>query len=300
MTDSDHQRDPFAGRGEASAARLALYCAIAISLMVADHHGRYLDQVRRAAGATMWPIYQLIHWPLATAEQVGETFGDRMALTARNSELEQRWLEARGQLSRMDALEAENARLRALLDSSPQLGSRVVVAELVTIDLEPFAQRVVLNRGASDGVYVGQPVADAEGIFGQVESVTEVNAFVRLITDPSHAIPVAVNRTGFRTIAYGTGQTDQLVLRDVPRSADLRPGDLLVSSGLGGRFPTGFPVGTVAAITQEPGAAFLSVEVRPSAAIDRSRELLLVWPQPEGPAAEAAATETPMPDTDEP
>ncbi len=271
----------FSGSGSGSgsgALRLAIYAMAAVALMVADHHGHYLDATKDKLALIGYPILRLVDLPIEAGRWLSETFSEREALSERNRELERRWLLDQARLNRLPALEAENRRLRGLLESSPKLGDRVLVAELLDVDLDPFSHRVVLNKGSIDGVYRGQPVADANGIVGQIESVTPLSAFAILISDPNHAVPVAINRTGLRTIAYGTGRLDRLVLRDLTASADVAKDDLVVASGLGGRFPNGFPVGRVIEISASPGEAFLTVTVAPSAALDRSREVLLVWP----------------------
>lgn len=285
-------------RGESTAARLVVFCVVSVLLMVADHQGGYLDGARVKLGMAAYPFYQLIDWPASAGADLVEAVGERRALLAENATLRERWLLAQARLNKLDALRAENQRLRALLDSSTELGERVVVGELIGIDLDPFVHRVVLNRGARDGLYEGQPVADAGGMLGQVERVSELTAFVRLITDPSHAIPVTVNRTGLRTIAYGTGQTDRLLLQDVPPSADVRRNDLLVTSGLGARFPAGFPVARVTRVDRDPGNAFLRVIARPTAAIDRTREVLLVWPDGVAPEAVQGGEADPAEESD--
>lgn len=267
----------FSGSGS-GALRLAVYAMVAVALMVADHHGHYLDQAKDKLALVAYPILRLVDLPVRAGRWLGETFSDREALSHRNRELERRWLLDQARLNRLPALEAENRRLRELLESSPKLGDRVLVAELLDVDLDPYSHRVVLNKGSVDGVYRGQAVADANGIVGQIESVSALSAFAMLISDPNHAVPVALNRSGLRTIAYGTGQIDRLVLKDLTASADVNPGDLVVASGLGGRFPSGFPVGRVVDIQANPGDPFLTVIVAPSAALNRSREVLLVWP----------------------
>jgi rod shape-determining protein MreC len=267
----------YAGTSQ-GAARLVFYLLAAVLLMALDHRGHYLDSLRSRLAVAVYPLVQSVELPARAARWLGQTFSDRTELNARNTELERRWLMAQAELNRMASLESENQRLRQLLETSPRLSERVLIAELLSVDLDPFSHRVALNKGRIDGVYQGQPLADAGGVIGQIESVTEFTAFAMLISDPSHAIPVAVNRTGLRTIVYGTGQTDELVLRDVSVSADIRAGDLLVTSGLGGRFPAGYPVAMVTEVLRNPGNAFLTVSARPTAALDRSREVLLVWP----------------------
>jgi rod shape-determining protein MreC len=205
-------------------------------------------------------------------------------------------------LQKFEALEAENMRLRALLDSSFKVGDRVQIAELVAVEQDPFRQLVLINRGSSSGLFSGQPVVDAQAVVGQVDQVNPFSATVILISDASHALPVQVNRNGLRTIALGTGLINQLELPHLPNNADIRPGDHLSTSGLGGRFPPGYPVAEVTEVRQEPGQPFATVIARTIAHLDRIREVLLVWtlnpetsleqsPQP-APADTAGAEDT--------
>jgi rod shape-determining protein MreC len=176
-------------------------------------------------------------------------------------------------------LESENERLRSLLASSFKLHDRVIIAELLAVDLQPFRHTVVINKGQREGAYDGQPIVDANGIMGQIVHTGPFSSTVLLITDPTHAIPVQVNRNGLRAIAVGTGQSHTLQLEYLPNNADIEKGDLIVSSGLGSRFPAGYPVGTVTEIKLDPAEPFAKVMVVPSARMEQSREVLLVWPE---------------------
>ncbi len=184
-------------------------------------------------------------------------------------------LELRSQ--RLAALETENIELRELLSASEQVDDRVLVASVVAVDPDPFSQQIVVNKGGEDGVFIGQPVLDAYGLLGQVIDVMPFSARVLMIADPNHAIPVQVNRNGVRAIAVGTGSLTELELIYVPATADIIPGDLLVSSGLGERYPRGYPVATVTAVENISGQSFAKVLAEPSAQLDRSRHLLLVF-----------------------
>jgi rod shape-determining protein MreC len=181
-------------------------------------------------------------------------------------------------LQRFAVLEAENRRLRELLASSLRHEQKVLVAELLAVELQPFRRQIVIDKGRRQGAYSGQPIADARGIMGQITHVGPFSSTVLLITDPSHALPVEVNRNGVRAIAIGTGDSNMLRLEHVPTNADIREGDLLVSSGLDGRFPPGYPVGLVSEVVLETGEAFARVLVRPAARLERSREVLMIWP----------------------
>jgi rod shape-determining protein MreC len=199
---------------------------------------------------------------------------------------------------RFESLEQENQRLRAARESTARVVERTLIAEIVRVDLDPFRQRVLVNKGTRDGVFRGQAALDANGIFGQVTRAGPVSAEIILITDPEHAIPVQVNRTGARTIALGTGRSGLLTLPYLPQNSDVVAGDLLVSSGLGGVYPPGYPVGRVTDVLRDPGQPLLAVEAVPLAALDRDPEVLLAWfdstvvePEPE------AEPDTPAPAT---
>ncbi len=185
-------------------------------------------------------------------------------------------------MAKMAALTAENARLRQLLNSAAYVEDRVVIAELTGVAPDPVRHRVVIDKGASAGVRVGQAVIDAHGLVGQVVEVSRFFSRVLLITDQTHAVPVQVNRNGVRAIAEGGGRIDQLELANVAATTDIRVGDLLVTSGLGGRFPAGYPVAQVHEVVEDPGEPFLTVRARPTARLDQSRHLLLIFNESDG------------------
>lgn len=275
------------------AAKAVFFVALSIATMMLDHERRHLDAVRAALAVAVYPLRAAVDAPFAVAHWLGTTLASREALIEENQALLAERMHLRVRLQRMAALEAENVRLRALMQSARMLEHRVLVAEILQVDLDPFRHRVVIDKGARDGVHLGQPVLDAGGIMGQVTAVDSLGAEVILITDPSHAIPVEVVRNSVRTIAIGTGELDRLELPYLPNSADIEPGDMLVSSGLGGRFPRGYPVGTVVTVAREPTRAFAHITARPAAALDRSREVLLAWTTEEAAAPADAGSVSP-------
>ncbi|HEY6941591.1 rod shape-determining protein MreC [Dokdonella sp.] len=273
--------------GAVSTLRLIVYLACAIGLMVSDHRGNYLESLRRAGGLLIEPVYRLAALPanLVRATRTAVVTQDQLA--SENRVLREQLLFAQARLNRLDALVAQNARLKALLDAQENLGLSVQFARLVDVDLDPYRHRIVLDVGASQGIEVGQPVIDAQGVMGQIVEVLPNSSIAMLITDATHAIPVVVERTGLRTIAYGSGAIDELQLPTIPISADIKVGDRLLTSGLGGRFPAGFPVGEVRQVGQDQSGMFIAAVARPAAALDRSSEVLLLHdqPQPYGPPA---------------
>ncbi|HEY0180621.1 MAG TPA: rod shape-determining protein MreC [Dokdonella sp.] len=271
--------------GTASTLRLIVYLALAVALMVLDHRGSYLERLRRFGGALVEPVYRLAAFPAEVARATRTAVVTQDRLASENRELREALLLAQARLNRLDTLVAQNARLKALLDAQKNLGLAVQFARLVDVDLDPFRHRIVLDVGANQGVTVGQPVIDAHGVMGQTVEVLANTSVAMLITDPTHAIPVVVERSGVRTIAYGSGAIDRLELPNIPLSADVKVGDKLLTSGLGGRFPAGFPVGEIRSIGNDANGLFASAAARPAAALDRSGEVLLLHdqPQPYGP-----------------
>lgn len=269
--------------------RLILLMLLAVALMVLDQRGNYLDQARRLLTAGVYPLVAAVDAPFTALANLQENLAFRRELLARNRELDEALLLQSARLQRLSALEAENARLRALLDSTATLPDRVLIAGLLQVDMDPLRHRVVLNKGGRDGVYVGQALIDADGVIGQVTREHILTSEALLITDPDHAVPVEVVRNGLRTIAMGTGELDRLSLPFLTRNADIEPGDLLVTSGLGGSFPAGYPVGVVRRVDDSSGDAFREVDAEPAARLDRVREVLLVFDVKSGSEAEPGA-----------
>jgi rod shape-determining protein MreC len=270
---------------------------LSVTLMAVDHRYKQLESVRAGLAVITYPLYLLADLPNTASNWLGSVFATRTHLQQDNARLHDENLELRAQLQKYETLEAENRRLRNLLGSSIKVGDRVLIAELSSVELDPYKQQIVINKGRTSGVYEGQAVVDAQGIMGQVTHTTPFNATVLLITDNRHALPIQVLRSGLRSIAVGSGLIDELDLPYLPNDADIKVGDLLVTSGLGGRFPPGYPVAEVTAVQRLPEQPFAQVAARPLAHLDRSREVLLVWPVPEvkvggatpSPAATAGA-----------
>lgn len=246
--------------------------------MTVDHRHQHLTDVRAAMGVVVYPLQALASLPRSSSAWLSESISSRRDLQEENASYKAQLLVLQTELQRLEIVQAENTRLRELLDSTVKLGKRILIAEILSVDMEPFSQQIVINRGSLKDVYEGQPLLDAKGIVGQVVSVNPLTSYAMLISDPSHAIPVVDNRSGLRAIALGTGTSNQLELPYIPSNADIKPGDLLVSSGIGGRFPRDYPVATVVSVELNPGKPFARVIAEPTARLDRSREVLLIWP----------------------
>lgn len=281
VTASPGSGSRFSGPGGPT-ARLMLYGLMAVVLMAMDQRGHYVPKIRAAAEYLAEPVYHVIEWPVRAAGNLFTQFSSRRSLRHENDRLKDLLLSQGGALQRLDALTAENKRLRSLFEGAQGQEFEYRFAELLQVDLDPFSHKILIDRGFLDGVNRGQAVIDGEGVMGQVEEVHPHFSRVRLISDPNHALPVQINRTGLRTIAFGSGETGNLSLSSVPRQADVRKGDLIVTSGMGDRFPGGYPVARVTTIDREEGKTFAQVEASPLAALGRGREvLLIVTPPPE-------------------
>jgi len=273
----DQEHRPLLLEGPSLGLRLAILAAAALALMVADHRQQYLGVVRGWLSVAAYPVLWAVDAPSSAWRFASETLTTRGSLKEENSRLSAANRELRLRLLRLDALEQENRRLREARASSARVAERSLVAEILRVDLDPFRQRVLVDKGSRDGVFAGQAALDGNGVFGQVTRVGPVSAEIIVISDPDHAIPVQINRTGVRTIAVGQGQTGSLLLPYLPRNADVVEGDLLVSSGLGGVFPPGYPVARVSEVKQDPAEPLLAVSATPLAQLDRDPEVLLVW-----------------------
>ncbi|WPL19926.1 Rod shape-determining protein MreC [Thiorhodovibrio winogradskyi] len=271
---------PLFNRGPSAAVRMVIAVAFAFALIIADLHYRQLDSLRSGLAVTVYPLHFLAALPARIAQNLETQVASKTRLHAENDRLHRENLMLRARLQRFASLESENERLRNLLGSAFKVGERVLIAELLQVDLDPYRQQVLVDKGALSGVFVGQPVLDANAVMGQVVRTNPLTSTVLLITDARHSLPVKVNRNGLRSIAIGSGLVDQLNLLHVPKKADVRVGDLLVTSGLGGTYPPGYPVARITEVRIEAGQRFATVIAEPTARLDRSHEVLLVWSLP--------------------
>ncbi|MBS0043020.1 rod shape-determining protein MreC [Shewanella sp. M16] len=269
---------PIFVRGISNQFRLTLAIILSVALLVANHR---LDPVRQSLSSFFSPLQYLASVPGVALDWSSESFATRNMLALQNKELLRQQLLMSERLQRFEHLRQENERLRALLGSPAYLDSRKMVAEVLEVASDPFHHYAVLNHGSRSGVFVGQPVVDAQGVVGQVVQVSEMTSRVLLLSDVSHGLPVRITRNDVRLVANGTGELDEIELRHVAKSTDIRVGDLLVTSGLGNRFPEGYPVARVMEVLTEDGQSYARVTAQPLAALDRIRYLLLIWPSPD-------------------
>ncbi|UUA74922.1 MULTISPECIES: rod shape-determining protein MreC [unclassified Cellvibrio] len=268
---------PLFNRDSSAAGRAFLFIVIMMVLVVVGLYTDRLEPLREKLAQLVTPFYQLTDVPSRVNDWRKDTFVSQIDLKLENEALKTELLIHQRKLQQLASLAAENVRLRQLLNASETLQDTVLITELIGVSPNPLSHKVIINRGSKDGAFKGQPVLDAFGLMGQVTEVAEHSSTVLLISDSTHAIPVQVNRNGVRAIAEGTGDLNSLSLRHVSANTDIRAGDLLVSSGLGDRFPVGYPVAEVLDVVRDPGKAFLTVVAKPMARLDRSRHLLLVF-----------------------
>lgn len=247
-----------------------------MALLIADYRFRQMDAVRSVLSTAVAPIQIVVDVPSQMWRWANRMSADYEQLHDENRELKSQALIYQRELQKMAALAAENIRLRELLNGAAQIDETVMVAEVIGVDPDPFTHELIINKGFLEGVVVGQPLLDASGVMGQVTTVNRYTSRVLLISDARHAIPIQVNRNGVRAVAAGRGSFEELELLHLPDTADIKEGDLLISSGLGERFPFGYPVAVVEKVKHDPGEPFAEVTAKPSAHLARSRQVILV------------------------
>ncbi len=262
---------------------------LSVLLLLVDVNTQWLRPVRSSAGMVLTPMYWLGDLPVRWFDNLQQILASRLEIIEENERLRAENLLTKRRLQKMALLIEQNIRFRELLNSSEQLEEQVLVAELLGVDPSVQNHRLLINKGSQDGVYVGQPVLDALGVMGQVVEVMPFSSRIVLITDQSHSIPVQVTRNGLRTIASGTGNLMVMELRHIANQADIKEGDLLITSGMGQKFPAGYPVAVVSKVERRSGQPFASIEALPAAALSRSRYFLLVFTQPQAAAQRAGA-----------
>jgi len=251
--------------------------ALSIVFMTLDHRANYLETIRGGLSVVLYPLQFMVDAPMRASSWAGDTLTSRSELLQELEDLRARQLIYKAELQKLIAVETENHRLRELLQSSQRVAQKVLIAEILAADLDPFSRQVVLNKGSDHGVFRGQPILDSDGAMGQVIHVGPISSTAMLLTDANSAIPVQVLRNGLRSIAVGSADQNSLDLPYLANNADVEIGDLLVTSGLGGRFPSGYPVGRVTAVEKDMRLSYAKVVASPTARVDRVREVLLIF-----------------------
>ena len=267
------------GGATPATVRVIVLIALSVSMMLIDHRSQQLEKLRNILQTVVYPIMFVSTIPREIFRGLTGSMEKSENMQSDNESLRQENLLLRSRLEKLHSLEADNRRLKRLLGQSEQIAERVLLAELVEVSLEPYTQKISLNKGSRDGVYVGQPVINGDGVIGQVVHTSQFQSTVTLLTDPSSAVPVMVMRNGLRGVLFGTGVRNRLAMPYLTADADILIGDLLISSGMGGRFPTGYPVATVTDVKQQPSDEFLTINTLPVTQLDHGREVLLIWPE---------------------
>lgn len=283
---------PLQGRDGAAGFRFTVYAALAVVIMYLDQRQHYLERLRYVLQAAAYPVQLAVNSPPAAWSSIRRSFEGRDQLQAENASLKARQRDLELRSMRYEDLARENAELRGLRAALPPVADRWLPAEIVNVQLSSLRQRLLIDRGAVNGVFKGQAVLDDRGLIGQTTNVGPWSAEVILITDPEHGTPVRIERTGLRTIAVGAGDATSLALPYLPANADIKQGDLLVTSGLGGVFPHGYPVARVTEVHREAVQPLAQVRAAPLAHIGTDSEVMLVWFRPDHPAAPAPQTAT--------
>src|SRR5580658_1386018 len=289
---------PLYGRGPSAGLRCTGYAALSIALMYYDQHGHLAQRLRFALDAIAYPVQVAVSSPGAGWRFLTQNFESRDELRVENQQLKARVTDLELRVIREAALEQENNELRALRQSLPPFIEHWQLAEVISVETNPLRQRIVINKGTRDGVVASQAVIDGNGVLGQVARVGPWSAEVILVTDPEHAIPVEVTRNSLRSIAVGSGNTGELLLPYLAVNSDVKSGDLLVSSGLGGVFPAGLPVAKITGVRREANQLLAQVRAQPVATVDTDREVILLDFEPSHPAA--PASNPPIPAEPEP
>lgn len=261
--------------------RFLLLLSMSIALMVVDHRSDWFVPVRTFSSVFNLPFQMLINLPRTTGKFIKRYYPDD-SLPRKYAALVEKQLILEIRLQRYTALQFENERLSKLLSAQRKSEAPGLLAEIIEIGLQPFTHQVAINRGVEAGVYLGQPVLTPQGILGQVSEVGVLHSVVTLLTDPSHAIPVQVQRNGLRTIVHGTGASGQINVPFLSSNADIRNSDILVTSGVGERFPAGFKVAQVHEIIVDANADFLNIQANMFANVEFTKEVLLLWHQQVG------------------
>jgi len=257
--------------------RAIILTALSVALMIADHRWNHLETLRHALSNIIYPLKYTINIPAEFVQWIDQSVTSHNKLVQDNEQLKSDQLLYEARLQKMDTLELENQRLRKLLGTPKKASERVLIAEIFSVEQDPYKRLISINKDADDGAYIGQAIIDANGIMGQIVHVTSNASTVMLISDSNHAVPIQINRTGLRGTVFGTGDSSKLELRFIPHNADIKVGDIVSSSGLGGRFPPSYPVGIINKIDRPAGETFAHIEITPSAKLEQSREVLMLW-----------------------
>ena len=264
-----------------SSLGFVLALVLSLSFMIADYHYQSLGQVRRGFSLLVAPIQYAVDYPVRVIGWVQSLMSTKKSLIDENMQLRYQQTMLEAQLQKLILIRHENSQLKKLLSASSSASMQPMAAQILAVDTTSSRQVMILNKGSRDGVFVGQPVLDAKGVMGQIIDVGLMTSTVLLISDSKCAVPVRNDRTGERAILVGKNSMTDLSLINLPSTSSISKGDLLVTSGMGRRYPEGYPVGHVEDVKHMPGDDFITVRVSPVALLNRNRLVLLIWPEEE-------------------
>lgn len=260
---------------------MLILVVLSIALMILDKRVAGTAQIRAVLSMPLAPIQYAVSYPIQMIDKLSNLVSTHDSLVKENLDLKAEQLLLKSQVQRLLAIESENNQLKALLSTSATVQGKVLVAQIMAVDSDPFVNQVTVDKGSHEGVFVGQPVLDANGVMGQIIQVGPLTSRVLLVNDSHSGVPVQNMRNGIRAVAVGDRFSGGLRLANVPQTADIKPNDVLLTSGLGDHYPVGYPLGRVLSVVKDPGLQFATILVEPSAHLDRSRQVLLVWPAKE-------------------
>ncbi|MEO1963560.1 MAG: rod shape-determining protein MreC [Cycloclasticus sp.] len=272
---------PIFTKGPSTNTRFIAAVIVSIALLLLAHQTNQLTRLKDSLSFIVHPVLVIVDLPSTLYDWFTQSTSDHAELLEENRTLRSSALLLKAKLQKFEALEKENTRLHSLLESSFKLGEQFISAELINVNQNQNTQHIVIDKGSRFNLYAGQTALNEDGVIGQIINVNPLTSSIMLITDPNHAIPIEVNRTGLKTIASGSGIKNILTLPYLPHNADIKIGDLLTTTGLGGVFPKGYPVGIITQLTPIAGGAFMRAEAETVAKIERIRDILLVWSKQE-------------------
>lgn len=268
---------PIFSRGPSLQLRIIIAIVVAIALVAFDRQFDTFNKIRSYLDTAVSPFYFLANGPRELLDNISDALARRDQLLFENKALKKEVLLKKADNLLLGQLKQENARLRELLGSPLRQDEHMMVTQVLSGANTPYRDQIVIDKGLHDGVYEGQPLISDKGVVGQVIVVSQFNSRVLLICDTTHALPIQVLRNDIRVIAVGTGCSDDLQLEPLPDNIDIHIGDVIVTSGLGGRFPEGYPVATVSSVRHDTQRAYTIIHARPTADLQRLRYLLLLW-----------------------
>ena len=273
VAEKDNHRRP---RIPALNTKFIFLVILSFVMLINDQKSNYLAIFRNSIAIAVYPLQSLVAMPSNLFVWINKNFSSREALTLENKILLNQQNINNMTLQRYQSLEQENSRLREILNAATRLEHKVEIARIISANINPYRHTIVINKGDKDGIHAGQVIVDTDGVMGQILYTNFLTSEAILISDADHALPVQINRNGLRTILLGSGSYTNLNAPYIPNNADIKIGDLLVTSGLGGKFPAGYPVGTINSIVRNPSEQFSNVTAKPIALLNQAREVMLI------------------------